>query len=324
MLAATSSRNARSTGLNKEMEKRKVLLLDGYNLAFRAFYAMPELTRSDGFPTGAIHGWVKTLWKLEDLEKPEVMAVFFDEGGASEREALLATYKANRSEMPEPLRQQIPVLRRVAELMGCPVFSRRGVEADDLIASVAVRLASEGFLAIMVSADKDLGQCLGPGIEQCLPAPTANPKLGWRRLNAESLEAKIGVKPSQVIDYLALIGDSSDNIPGLDGVGPKTAAKWLATHGSIDGILEAAATLTPKRFREKLPEAADRLRLNQQLVRLDTTLDVGPVEAGVVNWQGLEALLAEMEMPSSIRDLDRRRETGLFNLESGEGDSPRL
>ena len=291
----------------------KYLLLDGYNLAFRAFYAMPELTRADGTPTGALHGWIKALWKVEDLEGPATTVVYFDEGGAAEREAILESYKANRTEMPEALEAQMPLIREVTALMGIPLHSQHGIEADDLIAAAALMLVERGDEAVIVSADKDLGQVLRPGIVQLLPAPTANPKLGWRRRDAADLEAKLGVTPAQVPDYLALIGDTSDNIPGLAGVGPKTAAKWLREYGSLDGIIANAAHLNP-RFREKVPAEANHLRQNLKLVTLSPDVCVPEPQPGTVDGPALLAFLETMEMAQATKQATERYRLNELNL----------
>lgn len=291
----------------------KYLLLDGFNLAFRAFHAMPELSRTDGFPTGALHGWIKTIWKVQDLEKPEVTAVYFDKDGAAARTELFADYKANRTEMPEPLSQQLEPIQELTRLLGVPQFSESGVEADDLIGSIAPRLAEAGHEAVIVSADKDLGQCLRPGVVQLMPAPTANPKLGWRRRDAADLEAKLGITPEQVPDYLALIGDTVDNIPGVPGVGPKTATKWLQAHGNLEGVLAAAAEIKPPRFRDILPEMTDTLRQNLQLVTLDTARPVETPAMLPVDAEALVQWLEQMEMKQAARQAADRH--GLFRLE---------
>lgn len=288
-----------------------VLLLDGFNLAFRSYYGLPDLTRGDGFPTGAIHGWVKTLWKLEDMERPDLIVVFFDEGGSDRHLELLPEYKANRDEMPEALSTQLPYLRQVAELMGLPVISQMGVEADDLIASAARKFVQNGDQVVIVSADKDLGQCVEQNISQLLPAPTANPRLGWRTLDVEGVEKKFGVPPSKVPDYLALIGDTSDNIPGIQGVGPKTATKWLLAYGSIEGILENSEQLSPPRFREKIAASADLLKLNLQLVTLEYHHDMGVLEKQSPKTGELVKLLEEMEMQQSATQAWDRYGLGL-------------
>lgn len=158
---------------------RKILLVDGYNLLFRSYYALPDLTRSDGLPTGALHGWIKAMWKLEDLEQPDVIAVFFDAGASERHVAVLPDYKANRDETPEALEQQAPIVRQLTEMLGYPVRSQPGIEADDLIGAAAKQLCEQGDSVVIVSADKDLAQCVNANVSQLLPAPTANPRLGW-------------------------------------------------------------------------------------------------------------------------------------------------
>jgi DNA polymerase-1 len=235
------------------------LLLDGYNLAFRAFYAMPEtLTRSDGLPTGAVHGWVRTLWWLEDNQRADCAVTFFDLGGASRHEALLTDYKANRTAMPDAMRLQMPYMKRLSTLMGFGAIEREGVEADDLIATWCRLLTAQGHTVKIVSADKDLGQCLHlSGVRQLLPPPTSNPKLGWRELDAAGVEEKFGVPPRCVPDFLALVGDTSDNIPGLDGVGPKTAAKCCTV---CDRSVSSTKAATEAGSFQRCHEGRDLLR----------------------------------------------------------------
>ena len=250
----------------------KWLLLDGFNLAFRAFHALPELTRPDGFPTGAIHGWNRLQRSLVEREKPDRVAVFFDLGGSDRHLSLHSEYKANRADTPESLERQIPELKRLAALLGARVVERRGVEADDLIASFAKRRAEAGDEVLIVSADKDFGQCVGGRVAQL--APTNNPKDPWVRLDAEGVRGKFGVPPERVPDYLALMGDSVDNIPGIRGVGPKTAAKWIADHGDVAAILAAAGRVVPERFRETLAGSEALLRKNLELVTFRTDYPV--------------------------------------------------
>jgi DNA polymerase-1 len=291
----------------------KWLLLDGFNLAFRAFYGMPELTRTDGFPTGALHGWVKTIWRLEDEEKPEAMLVFFDLGGSQDRLALHPEYKAQRKETPEPLERQIPVMKDLTRAMGLVGIELDGVESDDLLASQARALANAGHDVLIVSADKDFAQCVDDRIKILLPPPTANPKLGWRVLDAAGVVEKFGVRPVQIAEYLALIGDTSDNIRGVNGVGPKTATKWFDEFKTLDGIIAHAAELKPERFREVVAQQADALRLNLRLTTLRTSSPMLMVEPGVPHPEKLFALLESLEMRSSLADA-RKRYTGQSEL----------
>ena len=284
----------------------KWLLVDGYNMAFRAFYGMPELTRADGFPTGALHGWVKTMWKLQDQEKPDGMVVFFDLGGSQDRLALHPEYKAQRKETPEPLEKQIPVIKELTRAMGLVGVELDGVESDDLLAAQARLRAAEGHDVLIVSADKDFAQCVDDRIRILLPPPTANPKLGWRTLDAAGVREKFGVPPAQIAEYLALIGDTSDNIPGIAGVGPKTAAKWFEEFKTLEGIIAAAGGLKPDRFREAVARDADRLRMNLRLTTLGGSSPLPPVAPGEPQAAKLRQLLEAMEMRSTVAEAQKR------------------
>lgn len=284
----------------------KWLLVDGYNLAFRAFYGMPELTRADGFPTGALHGWVKTMWRLQDQEKPHAMVVFFDLGGSQDRLALHPAYKAQRKETPEPLERQIPVIKELTRAMGLVGVELDGVESDDLLAAQARLLAKDGHEVLIVSADKDFAQCVDGRIKLLLPPPTANPKLGWRVLDPAGVVEKFGVPPAQIAEYLALIGDTSDNIPGINGVGPKTAVKWFQEFGSIEGIIAHAAELKPERFRDVVAQEAGKLRMNLKLTTLPAESPLPSVQPGEPQAGALFALLEKLEMRSSLAEAKER------------------
>lgn len=284
----------------------KWMLVDGFNLAYRCFYALPELTRADGFPTGALHGWVKSLWKLIDQEKPDSTLVFFDLGGSAEREALHAEYKAQRKPMPDPLRQQIDPIKGLTRVMGLAGIEVDGVESDDLLASEAVALARGGHEVIIVSADKDFAQVVSAQIKIMLPPPSANPKLGWRLMDATGVAEKFGVPPEKIADYLALVGDTSDNIPGLDGVGPKTAAKWLAEFGNLEGVIAHAGEVKPDRFREAVVTHADRLRLNLKLTTLNLALPPVKPEWRTPQPDELVRLLDGYEMRTTAIDARKR------------------
>jgi DNA polymerase-1 len=282
------------------------LLIDGFNLAYRCFYATPALTRADGFPTNALHGWVKSLWRLIDQEKPAHTVVFFDLGGSRERLELHPEYKAQRAEMPDDLSRQIPGVKTLTRLLGLAAVEIDGVESDDLLATCAVRRAEAGDDVLIVSSDKDFAQLVAERIRVLLPPPSAQPRLGWRLLDAAGVREKFGVGPERIVDYLALIGDTSDNIPGLNGVGPKTAIKWLERHGDLEGILAAAATVEPERFRAPLVESAERLRLNRRLVTLNLTHALPPLEQIPADLPGLTAFLAEMEMRTTLAEARER------------------
>jgi DNA polymerase-1 len=267
---------------------------------------MPELTRADGFPTGALHGWVKSLWKLADQEKPEATLVFFDLDGAQDRLALHPDYKAHREEMPEALQKQIEPVKLLTRAMGLVGIEQSGVESDDLLAAQAVAFANAGHEVIIVSSDKDFAQIVGEKIKMMLPPPTANPKLGWRLLDAAGVTEKFGVPPAQIAEYLALVGDTSDNIPGINGVGPKTAAKWLAEWGSLEAIIAHAAELKPERFREPVAAEAEKLRRNLKLTTLNLSLPTVAAEKTAPQVGELLRLLESYEMRSTLAEARAR------------------
>lgn len=285
----------------------KIALVDGFNLAFRAYYGMPELAREDGFPTGAIHGWVRQMWWVEDNIKADKVFVFFDLGGASRQLAIREDYKANRGETPEDLEKQVPVIKEWTRAAGYAGVERHGVEADDLIASYSHHLAEQGHDILIISADKDLAQLVNDQVHQMVPPPTANPKIGWRELDPVAVEEKFGVKPSQIADYLALIGDTSDNIPGLKGVGPKTASKWLVQYKTLEDIIAHCGELNPKRFQSLVYEEADSVRLNLKMTLLDRQLPIDDDDHVDPDPARAVEILREMEMGKSADDLLKRQ-----------------
>jgi len=284
----------------------KWLLVDGFNIAYRCFFAVPELTRADGFPTNAVHGWVKSLWRLADQERPAATLVFFDLGGAQDRLALLPEYKAQREEMPAALVKQLPCIKAVTRAMGLVGVEQAGVESDDLLASQAVHLAAQGHDVVIVSSDKDFAQIVGERITILLPPPSANPKLGWRSLATAGVVEKFGVPPAKIPDYLALVGDSSDNIPGIEGVGPKTAARWLEQFGDVEGVIAHAGELKPERFRDSVRALADLVRRNLKLTTLNLGLPTIAAGRTAVDADALFRQLGELEMTSTLAEAQRR------------------
>ena len=280
---------------------KKIFLCDGHNLAFRAFYGIKELNRSDGFPTNMIHGWLKSFWRIEEDFSPDSIWVFFDLGGCRKRENILPEYKANRGNPPEGFLEQLNWVKKLTVAMGYGMAEEDGREADDLIAAKTKQLTLEDEVVI-VSADKDLGQLVGPNVSQLLPPPTANPKIGWRLLDAKGVEMKFGVSPELVVDYLSLIGDQSDNIPGLSGVGPKTAVKWLKEWGNLEGIISNAGRISPKRFCSLVYEKRDIILRNRELIRLDEEPFYNHVEPSVPNIEEIKRILSIMEMRKSLEE----------------------
>lgn len=291
----------------------KYLLVDGFNMAFRAFYAVKELRRSDGFPTNALYGWVRSMWKLQDDQKADHVTVFFDLGGAQEKLELLPEYKANRGETPEEFEQQIPIIKALTRAMGFGLVELHGVESDDLLAAYGTRLVAKEPDAVVqiVSADKDFAQSVTDSIHLLLPPPTANPRLGWRELDPAGVKEKWGLPPEKMVDYLSLIGDTSDNIPGVPGCGPKTAVKWLTEYGDIDGVLANAADIRPPRFRALLPTLKDRMDINRKIIGFNLSHHEGEeLDTGSLNVDELCRILDEMEMKSHHAEALKRYAQG--------------
>lgn len=276
-------------------------MIDGYNLGFRCYYAMPELTRTDGFPTGALHAFFASLLKLSGMDAPHSTAVFFDCGGSRRRRELFPQYKANRAATPDDFRRQIPAMKDLCQLFGFESVESNGIEADDLLSSCALRVKAAGGMATIVSADKDFAQIVSPNIRQLLP-PKPRVK-DWTVLDSVGVKTKFGVAPAQIPDFLAIVGDSADNIPGLDGVGPKTAAKWLKDYGDLETLVKRADWVKPERFRTHIAEAAERLRLNLKLVTIDTSFEIPPPAHKTPDFAELVKFLDNMEMKKSFSAL---------------------
>lgn len=281
------------------------VLIDGHNIAFRSFYGIGDLKRSDGFPTNAIHGWYKTLYKIISQEQPDRCVAFFDAGEDQNRLAIAPQYKKNRSEMPKALQLQMPWIQKLTSAMGITVVEKDGVEADDVLAHYATKYSSSSKVVIL-SADKDFVQIISPSIHQLVPPPTANPRIGWRRLDPSAVTEKYGILPSQMVDYLSLVGDAVDNIPGIPGVGPKTATRWLQQFVSIDNILQNITLIEPIRFRKILPQWIDRLQQNQQLISFKGNLNEPVLDPISTDESTLREILKAMEMNQTLKSRENQ------------------
>jgi DNA polymerase-1 len=251
----------------------RLFLIDGSGYIFRAYHALPPLTRaSDGLSVGAVAGFCNMLWKfLEEMkgsEAPTHLAVIFDKSEITFRNKLYPEYKAHRPPAPEDLVPQFPLIRDATRAFNLPCIEMGGFEADDLIATYARQAAATGANVKIVSSDKDLMQLIVDGVIQ-LYDPMKN-----RALGPEAVMEKFGVTPDKVIDAQALIGDSTDNVPGAPGIGPKTAAELIATFGSLDAILERAGEVKQQKRRETLINFADQIRLSRELVTLKDDVPV--------------------------------------------------
>ncbi|MBD3680078.1 MAG: DNA polymerase I [Rhodobacteraceae bacterium] len=272
-------------------------LVDGSAFIFRAYHALPPLTRkSDGLPVGAVSGFVNMIWKMiEDNRGPDApthAAVVFDKGSHTFRNDLYDQYKANRDEMPQDLRPQIPLTRDATRAFNLACLEQEGYEADDIIATLACRAREAGGRVTIISSDKDLMQLVGGGVEMF-------DAMKNKRIGIEEVEEKFGVGPDRVVDVQALAGDSVDNIPGAPGIGVKTAALLINEFGDLDTLLDRAEEVPQPKRRQTLIEKADQIRLSKQLVQLDCDM---PLEVALDELEVREAepetllnFLAEME-----------------------------
>src|SRR6266404_2106012 len=282
------------------MTTRKLLLVDGSSYLYRAFHALPPLTNSQGTPTGAVLGVLNMLNKLMKEESPERVAVVFDAPGRTFRDDLFDQYKAHRPSMPDDLRSQVQPLLDAVGALGLPVLRIAGVEADDVIGTLAKQAAEAGYDVLISTGDKDMAQLVGPRI-------TLVNTMTNTRLDREGVKAKFDVFPEQIVDYLALVGDSSDNIPGVTGVGPKTAAKWLNQYKTLDSLIVNAASIAGK-VGENLRGELPTLELSRKLATIDAavplTLNTEELSAGRPDLQRLRELYTRLELRLLLRSLD--------------------
>jgi len=249
-------------------ESRKTLyLVDGTSNIFRAFYAIRGLTSPSGRPTNAILGFTQMLRKLLHEENPEFIAVAFDRPEPTHRHAVFPSYKANRQAPPEDLVVQIPGIKEVCRILGVHQVEMAGYEADDLMGTLARKAAAEGFQVVLVSSDKDLLQLVGESVA------VLHPSRG-EFLDREAVKRSFGVYPEQVTDVLALMGDSSDNVPGVPGIGEKGARDLIATFGSLEECLHRASEITRKSYRESLLEHREQARVSRNLVTIHADVPV--------------------------------------------------
>ncbi len=253
-------------------------LIDGSGYIFRAYHALPPMTRADGTPVNAVFGFSNMLFKLlKDLEaeeRPTHLAVIFDYSRITFRQDLYADYKAQRPEAPEDLVPQFPLIRQASEAFGVPAIEVEGFEADDIIATYVRRAKERGWRVTIVSSDKDLMQLVGGPVRMLDPIRN-------RIIGPKEVEERFGVPPDRVGDVLALMGDASDNVPGVPGIGPKTAAELIRAHGDLESVLAHAPGIRQPKRRQNLIEHADQARLSKRLVTLhdDVPLDDWPLDS---------------------------------------------
>ena len=277
-----------------------LVLVDGSSYVYRAFHALPPLANSRGEPTGAVFGVLNMLLKFVKDYQPRCIAMVFDASGKTFRDELFAEYKAHRQPMPDDLRSQIEPLLAIIRAQGLPLLRIEGVEADDVIGTLACRAAKAGKTVLISTGDKDMAQLVDGSI-------TLINTMSNSTLDRTGVKAKFDVFPEQIIDYLALVGDSSDNIPGIEKVGPKTAAKWLAQYGTLDNLVANAAQLTGK-VGENLRAGLNKLELSRKLATIHTDLDLplthDQLTPNAPDTAKLRELYTHYELRSLLKQLD--------------------
>ncbi len=272
-------------------------ILDASSFIYRSFFALPPLTTKDGFPTGAIYGFLRALLSIIKSENPQYMVVVFDYPAPSKREKVYKDYKAGRPSMPDPLKLQIPVIKELISLMGIPMLEKEGYEADDLIAILAKEFKERCFRVKIYTPDKDMLQLVGEKVSVINP-------INWELYDKAKVKKKFGVPPEKLADFLALVGDSVDNIKGIKGVGPKTAIKLIEKFGGVEGILNRW-----EEFKKMYPQAdKEELRLSYYLVKpiIDVDIELEPEQVKIKppDLMKLKERLNQLEMKTILREIE--------------------
>jgi len=285
--------------------KPKLLLIDGHAYAYRAFFAIRSLRSPKGQAVNAVYGFIKMLGRLRDVLQPSHLVVVWDGGLSQERLSLVAEYKAQRPEMPDELSDQIELIQSYLGAAGVVSLQAEGTEADDWIATLAIRAAAGHVDVVIASSDKDFFQLVSPQIGLMNPADKSEKV--W---SASEVVAKTGVSPHQIVDWLSLMGDAVDNIAGVPGVGPKTAAGLMATFGSVDGLYSRIAEVKSDRLRAALEQAQVAVRRNQKMIRLFAEVPGSPefeaLQAGPTDYERLVVLFRQWGFKRMLTELEAR------------------
>ncbi len=293
------------------MSAERLFLLDGHSYLYRAYHAIPSLSTSRGVPTNAVYGFTNMLLKVVREQRPDLVAIVFDSGERTERHAAYKEYKAQRTPMPDALSAQIPYVFRMVEAFRIPVVVQEGIEADDLIATLARKAESRGLEVTIVTGDKDLLQLVSPRVR-------VYDSMKDRFFGPAEVRERFGVGPERVIEIMGLMGDAIDNLPGVPGVGEKTAVTLIQTFGTIEDLLARLAEVKRPKLREALRDHVDQARATRELARLRTdlavALDPDRFRMKGPDWQAFEALCRELEFFSLLRTVSPapRREGRAF------------
>jgi len=286
--------------MTEKNKKPLLALVDGSNYVYRAFYGLPLLTNSKGFPTNAIYGFTNMLLKLKRELKPDYIVVTFDLKGPTMRHEEFEDYKATRKPMPDDLIPQIPFIKDVVRGFSVCVLEKQGVEADDIIGTLTVRADEKGWRTAIISGDKDLMQLVGENVSMI-------DTMKDKTYDAAAVKEKFGVGPDKVVEILGLMGDTSDNIPGVPGIGPKTAQRLIEEYGTVEEVIKNSENLRNVKLRESFRQYAEQARLSRQLanIRKDVEIDFDFQDAAVKepDKEALTRLFSEFEFSSLLQEI---------------------
>ncbi|MCK4261868.1 hypothetical protein KAX00_02050 [bacterium] len=294
------------------VQKKRLFLIDGSSYAYRAFYAIKNLGTSKGKPTNAVYGFTRLLMKLVREERPDYLAVAFDLPAPTFRHKEFAEYKAQRPEMPDDLQSQIPLIKEVISAFNIPLFELEGYEADDILATLARRAEKEGMDVFILTPDKDILQIVGDSIKV----------LSFHKegliYDEDKVRERFGVRPQEMPDLMSLMGDSSDNIPGVPGIGEKTAAKLIQEFESLESVLNNLERIPNKKQRESLKKFSEQAELSKRLATIDEkvplSVDFQQLRSGEANRERLAEIFRELEFRKLVEEitLEGRESQELF------------
>ncbi len=288
------------------LDEKRALLFDGHSHVYRAFYGIPDLTTRAGQPVNAVYGFWRILLRTLRDYPSAYAAVVFDAGGVTFRHELYSEYKANRKPMPEELATQLPWIERLLAALGIPTLSVPGVEADDVLASISVRAAERDLTCLIATSDKDMAQVVSDRIFLLRPGGRGV-DAAQQLLDPAGVEAKYGVPPERIVDFLSLVGDTSDNVPGVPGVGDKTAARLLQQFGSLEAALDAADRVKNRRVAAGLANHREDAELACRLIRLRSDIEISDIPETCrlrgIDLDGLARVLTELEFATALSEL---------------------
>ena len=289
---------------------KKIVLIDGHSILNRAFFGIPDLTNAEGLHTNAVYGFLNILFRILEEEKPDYLTVAFDVHAPTFRHKMYDAYKGTRKPMAEELRQQVPVIKEVLKAMGVVIVEQEGYEADDILGTLAARCEKEGLSISLVSGDRDLLQLASEHTKIRIPK-TKRTGTEIEDYYAEDVKEKYQVTPKEFIDVKALMGDSADNIPGVPGIGEKTATALIAAYGSIESAYEHVDEIKPKRAQNNLREHYDLAQMSKTLATIVTD---APVE-----YQLEQAALGDLFTPEAdvwMKKLEFKNMLSRFQVEA--------